>query len=76
MLGSYLVYVCLAALVIFQSYVTYRVWKSNAFEPDQKNRQSRLVWLVPLLGAAIVFSVLVEEEAFLSGKKDDTERRG
>jgi len=74
-MGSYLVYVCLAALVIFQSYVTYRIWKSQAFEPAQKSRQSRLVWLVPLLGAAIVISVIAEEEAFLAGKKDNTERR-
>jgi hypothetical protein len=74
-LGSYLVYLCLAAVILFQGYVTYRVWSSKAFERDQKSRQSRLVWFVPLLGAAIVFSVIVEEEAFLAGKKDDTERR-
>jgi len=74
-LGSYLVYLCLAGVVVFQGYVTYRVWRSQAFEREQKNRQARLVWLVPLLGAAIVISVLVEEESHLLGKKDNTERR-
>ena len=75
MLGAYLVYLCLAGVLAFQGYVTFRVLRSQAFEREQKNRQARLVWLVPLLGAAIVFSVLVEEESHLSGKKDNTERR-
>ena len=46
----------------FQIYVTYRIWRCRLFERVQKIAQSRLVWLVPVIGAAIVFAVLVDEE--------------
>lgn len=74
--GSNLIFVVFAAVLAFQAYVTFRVWRSGAFDGQQKRAQSKLVWLVPVLGAAIVFSVLVDEEAHLAGKRDDTERRG
>lgn len=46
----------------FQVWLTARVWRSNAFEREQKLWQSKLIWLLPVLGAAIVFSVLVQED--------------
>ena len=46
----------------FQVYVTYRIWRCRLFEKVQKIAQSRLVWLLPVIGAAIVFTVLVDEE--------------
>jgi hypothetical protein len=55
-----------AAVVLFalgfQIYVTYRIWRCRLFERVQKVAQSRLVWFLPVIGAAIVFSVLVDEE--------------
>jgi tellurite resistance protein TehA-like permease len=74
-LGSYMIYVVVGGALLFQAYVTYRLWRSQVFDGQQKRAQSKLVWLVPVLGAAVVFSVLVDEEAHLAGKKDDTERR-
>jgi tellurite resistance protein TehA-like permease len=54
-----------AALLValgFQAWVTYRVWRSRLFERDQKLNQAKLIWLLPVLGAVMVFSVLSSEE--------------
>jgi hypothetical protein len=52
----------LAALVIFQIWLTVRVWKSRLFERKQKILQAQLIWLLPVLGAGLVFTILQEEE--------------
>lgn len=55
----------LAALVgaiAFQVWLTVRVWRSNLFDRSQKLMQSKLIWLVPIIGAMLVFSVLQEED--------------
>jgi len=52
----------LVALVTFQVWLTVRVWKSRLFERKQKILQAQLIWLVPILGAGLVFTVLQEEE--------------
>jgi tellurite resistance protein TehA-like permease len=46
----------------FQGWVTYRVWRSRVFERAQKFNQAKLIWLLPVLGAIMVFSVLSQEE--------------
>jgi tellurite resistance protein TehA-like permease len=46
----------------FQAWVTYRVWRSRVFERAQKLNQAKLIWLLPVLGAIMVFSVLSQEE--------------
>jgi tellurite resistance protein TehA-like permease len=53
--------VLLAALA-FQGWVTYRVFRSKAFERSQKFNQAKLIWLLPVLGAVMVISVLSSEE--------------
>jgi hypothetical protein len=53
--------VLLAALA-FQVWVTVRLWRSDFYDRPQKSAQSKLIWLVPVLGATIVLSVLSEEE--------------
>ncbi len=53
---------CLAAVVLFQGWVTFRVWRSEIYERQEKVNQTRLIWLLPALGAAIAFSVLQQEE--------------
>jgi hypothetical protein len=50
------------AVLAFQIFVTVRVWKSAGFERPQKVNQSRLIWLLPMLGSVIVFSVLTDED--------------
>ncbi|MRG90486.1 hypothetical protein [Polyangium spumosum] len=52
----------LLALVTFQAWLTVRVWKSRLFERKQKILQSQLIWLLPILGAGLVFTILIEEE--------------
>lgn len=46
----------------FQGWVTYRVWRTRVFERSQKLNQAKLIWLLPVLGAIMVFSVLHQEE--------------
>lgn len=58
----------LLALVSFQSWLTYRVFRSVAFERKQKVLQAQLIWLVPIIGAGLVFTILQEEERALGGK--------
>lgn len=46
----------------FQGWVTYRVVRTRVFERSQKMNQAKLIWLLPVLGAIMVFSVLHQEE--------------
>ncbi|WP_437627677.1 hypothetical protein [Sorangium sp. So ce1151] len=57
-----LVGTALAAVVAFQIYVTVRVFRSRVYEPKQKVWQAQLVWLLPIIGAGLVFSILQEED--------------
>ncbi|XXT24245.1 hypothetical protein WME94_22165 [Sorangium sp. So ce429] len=57
-----LVGTALAALLAFQIYVTVRVFRSRVYEPKQKVWQAQLVWLLPIIGAGLVFSILQEED--------------
>ena len=52
----------LVAAIGFQVLVTFRVRNSALFDRAQKSLQTRLIWCVPVLGAALVFSVLSTEE--------------
>jgi hypothetical protein len=56
------------ALVSFQSWLTYRVFRSTVFERNQKVLQAQLIWLLPIVGAGLVFTVLQEEERAMNGK--------
>lgn len=46
----------------FQMFVTVRVFRSKLYEPAQKSAQAKLIWMLPVLGAIIAFSVLTTEE--------------
>jgi putative copper export protein len=65
-LGQFLGAAVVFGILFFQVFVTYRVWKTNVFERAQKVAQARLIWLLPMLGAVIVFSVLTDEERFVA----------
>ena len=75
MIGPNLVYMVIGAVLAFQLYVTYRIWRTAVYDRQQKSNQWKLVWMVPLLGAAIVFSAIVEEESYLAESKTDIDRR-
>jgi hypothetical protein len=52
----------LLGLVAFQIWLTSRVFRSRLYERKQKIWQAQLIWLVPILGAGIVFSILQEDD--------------
>ncbi len=52
----------LLGLLAFQGWLTARVWKSRLYERKQKVWQVQLIWLVPVIGAGLVFSVLQDDE--------------
>jgi len=49
-------------LLVFQLWVTWRVWRTDLYLRAEKFAQFRLIWFLPLLGAIIVYSVLSEED--------------
>jgi len=51
----------IACVVVFQVWLTVRVFRSKMFEHRQKVLQAQLIWLVPIIGAGLVFSILQEE---------------
>lgn len=52
----------LLAAVAFQVWVTLRLWRIEWFERNEKLAQSKLIWLLPILGAVMVYSVIADEE--------------
>ena len=50
------------AVLGLQARTTLRVWRSKLFDRSQKVAQSQLIWLLPLIGAVIVLSVLQDED--------------
>jgi hypothetical protein len=63
----------LLALIGLQVWATVRVFKSDLYERDQKWMQAKLIWLVPLIGAMLVLSVLKEDDT--SDPKNRTDQR-
>jgi hypothetical protein len=61
--GSWFGIVILIAALVFQIWVTLRLRRTSIYDRSQKSAQAKLIWLVPIVGAAIVFSVLISEEA-------------
>ncbi|MBX3128537.1 MAG: hypothetical protein KF718_17580 [Polyangiaceae bacterium] len=50
------------AVIGFQVWLTRRVWQSRVFDRSQKLLQSKVIWLLPVLGAALVFALMPEED--------------
>jgi hypothetical protein len=73
--GTLLGLFVLTAAAVFQVWVTVRVYRSRLYEPSQKSAQAKLIWLLPVLGAIIAFSVLTAEEQ-RERRDDDQEHRG
>lgn len=57
----------LLALAAFQAWLTVRVFKSGLYERKQKIWQAQLIWLLPVIGAGLVFSILQEDAKAESG---------
>ena len=52
----------LLGVIVFQAWVTWKVRRSDDYDTGQKNAQTKLIWMLPLLGAAIAFAALEPEE--------------
>jgi hypothetical protein len=63
----------LLALVALQVWATVRVYRSDLYEREQKWLQAKLIWLVPLVGAMLVLSVMKEDDT--SDRKNRTHLR-
>lgn len=66
-----ILWIVLFLAAAFQGYVTFRVWRTGMFSRREKANQTKLVWLVPIFGAAVVFAFLSEEE---QGSRSDAPR--
>jgi hypothetical protein len=53
--------IVLVALIAFQTWLTVRVFKSELYERNQKIWQAQLIWLLPIIGAGLVFSILQDD---------------
>jgi hypothetical protein len=60
--STWFVLLSLFSILAFQIWVTVRLRRTPIFDSPQKSAQTKLIWMVPLIGAAIVFAVLVGEE--------------
>ena len=48
----------LGGLMFYQSYVTIRVMRHKPYSSEKKRQQLLIIWLVPLVGAAIALAGL------------------
>jgi hypothetical protein len=62
--GSWFGIALVVFALAFQIWVTWRLRRSTIYDRSEKNAQSKLIWLLPVVGAAIVFSVLISEEQY------------
>ena len=53
--------VVLAAVVAFQGWLNIQVFKSDLYDRRQKILQTQLIWLLPVLGASLVFTMLRDD---------------
>jgi hypothetical protein len=51
------------AAVAFQVWLTVSVWRNRLYERSEKILQSKVIWLLPVIGAVLVYSLMPEEDA-------------
>ncbi len=49
-------------LLIVNFLLTYKVIKKNNYNQKQKNIQLFIIWLIPIMGALIIYILLKREE--------------
>ena len=60
-MNTYLIYF-LIFLAAFNSYVNIKLVRSEVFERFQKIAQSILIWLLPIIGAAVVLYIIKDND--------------
>ncbi|MBI3204590.1 MAG: hypothetical protein IT377_15175 [Polyangiaceae bacterium] len=63
--------VLLLGLVAAQVWLTVKVWRSASYERSQKILQAKLIWLLPVVGAVLVFSLMPDEDDTLGRPKNE-----
>ena len=53
--------IILLAVVAFQGWLTFQVSRSGLYDRRQKSLQIQLIWLLPLLGSGLVYTMLRDE---------------
>jgi hypothetical protein len=69
-MGTILTTGALLALIAYQVFVTIAVLKADQYSPRQRIVQTFLIWVVPLVGAAVCHVVLFTDRQ-PSTKRDD-----
>ncbi len=59
--------VSVVLFALFQGAVTWWIWRGDTFQRSEKIAQTKLVWLLPVLGAAVVLPMLIEESRHRNG---------
>ena len=70
------VFLFLAIVMAFQLWVSYRVWRTDLYEREQKKAQLTFIWMLPALGAIIAFYVLKDADPMLPRDDSNTEQSG
>ncbi|WP_437968794.1 hypothetical protein WMF04_05635 [Sorangium sp. So ce260] len=70
---SVISWVVLAAVILAQAFVTERLWRSEMYSRDHKLAQSVLIWLLPIVGAIVVYAGLRQDDD-VSRPTPNTER--
>lgn len=66
--------VAAVAVVVVQAGVTRRLLRSDLYTPSQQRLQLLFIWLVPIVGAAVVHAALRHEHG--SGERELEEHEG
>lgn len=53
--------IAVSALAVFQVAVTVWLWRNPTYIRSEKIAQTKLIWLLPCLGAAFVAIMLLED---------------
>jgi hypothetical protein len=53
--------VVLVVVAAFQTWLTVQVFKSGLYDRRQKILQAQLIWLLPILGSGLVFTMLRDD---------------
>ena len=72
---EFIVYATLALALAAQIFATVRVAKSDLYERHQKISQFQLIWLLPVIGAALTLSMIAQEDGGLFPAKNSEERK-
>jgi hypothetical protein len=72
--GDYFGLFGVVAALAFQIWVTLRVRRSSQYAPAEKRAQMSLIWLLPIIGAAVSFAMLENENE--KHPRDDSSMQG